>query len=51
MKKKSNKIWWILLGVLVVLLLAFLIAKKQGWIMAEKPTEVELAKVSSVTLL
>jgi len=51
MKKKSNKIWWILLGVLVVLLLAFLVAKKQGWIMAEKPTEVELGKVSSVTLV
>jgi HlyD family secretion protein len=51
MKKKSNKIWWIILGALVVLLVLFLIAKKQGWIMAEKPTEVELSKVNTVTLV
>jgi HlyD family secretion protein len=51
MKKRSNKIWYILLGVLVVLLVAFLIAKKKGLIMAEKPTEVELAKVAKVNLV
>lgn len=51
MKKKSNKIWWIILGALVVLLILFLVAKKQGWIMAEKPTEVELSKVNTVTLV
>lgn len=51
MKKKSNKMWWIILGALVVLLILFLVAKKQGWIMAEKPTEVELSKVNTVTLV
>lgn len=51
MKKKSSKIWWIILGALVALLILFLVAKKQGWIMAEKPTEVELSKVNTVTLV
>lgn len=45
MKKKSNKIWWILIGTLVALLLFVFIAKKAGWINSEKPTEVEFGKV------
>ena len=51
MKKRSNKIWYILLGVLLALLILFLVAKKQGWIMQEKPTEVELSKVIKGTLV
>jgi HlyD family secretion protein len=51
MKKRSNKIWWILLGVLVIGLLGFLIAKKAGWINNEKPTEVEFAKVQKSNLV
>jgi HlyD family secretion protein len=45
MKKKSNKIWWILGGVVVALGLLLVVAKAQGWIGKEKPTEVEFTKV------
>ena len=45
MKKKSNKIWWILGGVVVALVLFLVVAKAQGWIGKEKPTEVEFTKV------
>ena len=45
MKKKSNKIWWILGGVVVALGAFLMIAKAQGWIGKEKPTEVEFTKV------
>ena len=46
MKKKSNKIWWIIGGLLLALVLFLIIGKKAGWIGAEKPSQVELAKVS-----
>lgn len=45
MKKKSNKLWWIILGVAVALIIFLIIAKKAGWIGAEKPTQVEMAAV------
>ena len=51
MKKRSNKIWYIVLGVLLAFLILFLVAKKQGWIMEEKPTEVELTKVTKGALV
>ncbi len=51
MKKKSNRIWWILLGVVVFIILFLVIAKQAGWIGKEKPTEVELTKVSKSDLI
>jgi HlyD family secretion protein len=51
MKKRSNKIWYIVLGVVLAFLILFLVAKKQGWIMEEKPTEVELSKVTKGALV
>ena len=50
MKKKSNKIWWILLGVLATLVIGMLVAKKMGWINSEKPTEVDFGKVAMANL-
>ncbi len=47
MKKKSNKVWWIILGVIVAFITFMVIGKKAGWIGAEKPTQVELSKVVS----
>jgi HlyD family secretion protein len=46
MKKKSNKIWWIIGGLLLAVVLFLIIGKKAGWIGAEKPSQVELAKVA-----
>lgn len=43
--KKSNKIWWILGGVVAALAIFFVVAKNAGWIGKEKETEVEFAKV------
>lgn len=45
MKKRSNRIWWILLIALVAITAFVIIAKKAGWIGKEKPTEVEFTKV------
>jgi len=44
-KKSSSRLWWILGGIVVVLVAGLLIAKQQGWIGKAKPTEVEFAKV------
>jgi HlyD family secretion protein len=44
--KKSNKIWWILGGIVVALVIFLIVGKQAGWIGKEKPTEVELTKVS-----
>ncbi|HSI75472.1 MAG TPA: hypothetical protein VK957_06245, partial [Lunatimonas sp.] len=44
-KKKSNKLLFILLGVIVVLIVGILVGKSQGWIGGPKETEVETAKV------
>lgn len=51
MKKKSNKIWWILLGVVLIALAFFLVGKKMGWIMAVKPIEVEFTIVTKSNLV
>lgn len=50
MKKKSNKIWWIILVAVVALVLFLILGKKAGWIGAEKPTQVEIAKVATSNL-
>lgn len=50
MKKKSNKIWWILGGLALATVIFLIVGKKAGWINNEKPTEVELTKVSKGTL-
>ncbi|WP_158856651.1 efflux RND transporter periplasmic adaptor subunit [Lunatibacter salilacus] len=44
-KKKSNKLLFILLGVIAVLIVGILVGKSQGWIGGPKETEVETAKV------
>lgn len=44
-KKKSNKLLFILLGVIAVLIIGILIGKSQGWIGGPKEAEVETAKV------
>lgn len=51
MKKKSNKIWWILLGVVLIALAFFLVGKKMEWIMAVKPIEVEFTIVTKSNLV
>jgi HlyD family secretion protein len=43
--KKSNRLWWILGGVVALLVIFLFVAKAQGWIGKEKPTEVEFVKV------
>ncbi|WP_209329353.1 efflux RND transporter periplasmic adaptor subunit [Lunatimonas salinarum] len=44
-KKKSNKVLFILLGVIAVLIVGILIGKSQGWIGGPKEIDVEVAKV------
>ena len=43
--KKSNRLWWILGGVVALLVIFIFVAKSQGWIGKKKPTEVEFVKV------
>ncbi|WP_435356970.1 efflux RND transporter periplasmic adaptor subunit [Emticicia sp. SJ17W-69] len=43
--KKSNRLWYILGGVVALLVIFLFVAKSQGWIGKEKPTEVEFVKV------
>ena len=50
-KKKSNKILYILITVVVVLIVFTLVGKKAGWIGKEKETEVELASVVKTTIV
>ncbi|WP_162419421.1 efflux RND transporter periplasmic adaptor subunit [Cyclobacterium roseum] len=44
-KKKSSKLIYILLAIVVVLVLATVIGRKAGWIGGEKPLEVEVGAV------
>lgn len=44
-KKKSNKLIYILLAVVAVLVIGTVIGRKAGWIGGEKPLEVELGEV------
>ena len=43
--KKSNRLWWILGGIVALLVIFLLVAKNQGWIGKEQPTEVDFVKV------
>lgn len=49
--KKSNRIWLILGGVVVLLVIFLLVAKSAGWIGKEKPTEVEFVKVGRTDII
>jgi len=49
--KKSNRIWLILGGVVVLLVIFLLVAKSAGWIGKEKPTEVEFVKVGRADII
>lgn len=49
--KKSNRIWWILGGVVALLVIFLLVAKSAGWIGKEKPTEVEFVKVGKTDII
>lgn len=51
MKKKSNKIWYILGGTIVGLVILLVVAKQAGWIGKEKRTEVETAVVTTSNLV
>lgn len=44
-KKSSSRTWWILGGVVALLVIGLVVAKQAGWIGKEKPTEVEFTKV------
>ncbi|WP_028668524.1 efflux RND transporter periplasmic adaptor subunit [Runella zeae] len=50
-KKSSSRLWWILGGIVVVLIAGLLIAKQAGWIGKVKPTEVEFAKVKKTNII
>src|SRR5690606_33937267 len=49
--KKSNKLIYIMLGVLVVLILLVVIGKSAGWIGAEKEIEVEVSEAKKTTII
>lgn len=50
-KKKSNKVIYYLIGVIVVLIAVFALGSAMGWIGKPKEIEVELAKVKRVTIV
>lgn len=50
-KKSSNKIWWILGGIIVVIGLGLFIAKQQGLIGKEPSTEVEFTKAKKADII
>mgnify|MGYP003670579311 CR=1 FL=1 len=50
-RKSSNKTWWIVGGVLVVLIAALFGAKQAGWIGQPKSTEVEYASVKRTDIV
>jgi HlyD family secretion protein len=49
--KKSNSIWWIVGGAVVLLMAGLFIAKQAGWVGQEKPEEVEFANVRTVDII
>lgn len=51
MKKKSNRIWWILGGVVVVLVGGLVAAKQAGWIGKPKTTEVDFATAKRTNII
>jgi len=50
-KKKSNKLIYILLGVVGFLILFIVIGRSAGWIGGEKETEVEIAEAGKSTII
>ena len=50
-KKSSNKIWWILGGIIVILVIALMVAKQQGLIGKEPSTEVEFTKAKKADII
>jgi HlyD family secretion protein len=50
-KKSSNKIWWILGGIVVVLGIGLFVAKQQGLIGKEPSTEVEFTKAKKADII
>lgn len=44
-RKSSNKVWWIVGGIIVLLVAGLYVAKELKWIGQSKPTEVEFSKV------
>jgi HlyD family secretion protein len=50
-KKSTKRTWYILLGVLAALVIGLVLAKQQGWIGKEKPTEVEFAEAKKVDII
>ncbi|WP_266368311.1 efflux RND transporter periplasmic adaptor subunit [Tellurirhabdus rosea] len=51
MKKKSNRIWWILGGVVVLLIGGLVAAKQTGLIGQTKPTEVDFTAVKRLDIV
>ncbi|WP_338872183.1 efflux RND transporter periplasmic adaptor subunit [Spirosoma sp. SC4-14] len=51
MRKKSNRIWWILGGLVVVLVVGLVAAKQTGIIGKPKPTEVDFAEVKRTNII
>jgi HlyD family secretion protein len=50
-RKSSNRIWWIVGGVMAVLVVGLVVAKQVGWIGQVKPIEVEFAKVKRTDII
>ena len=50
-KKKSNRLIYISVGVLVLIIVGVLVAKSMGWIGSKKPTEVILSKIQKVDIV
>lgn len=51
MKKKSNRIWWILSGIVVLLVVGLVAAKQTGMIGKPKATEVDFATVKRTDII
>ncbi|GAB3173901.1 efflux RND transporter periplasmic adaptor subunit [Telluribacter humicola] len=50
-RKSSNRLWWILGGIVLVLVAGLVVAKQVGWIGQTKPIEVELAQVKRTDII
>ncbi len=50
-KRNSKKTWWILGGILAVLLIGLFTAKQMGWIGKVEPTEVEFVKAKKADII
>ena len=50
-RKSSSRTWWIIGGVMVLLVGGLALAKQQGWIGQTKPNEVEFTKVKKTDIV